>query len=66
MSDLLLVLEEENYHDEETIIEACVSLDYGAIIEACNIASEHCKLGELTTELGERRRKLVGALRKGE
>ena len=66
VADLLLVLEDENYHDQEVIIEACVSLDYGAIIEACDIASEHDKVGELTTELGERRKKLAEALRKGE
>lgn len=64
VADLLLVLEDENYHDQEVIIEACVSLDYGAIIEACDIASEHNKAEELTTELGERRKKLVEALRK--
>lgn len=64
VADLLLVLEDENYHDQEVIIEACVSLDYGAIVEACDIASEHNKAEELTTELGERRKKLVEALRK--
>lgn len=63
VADLLLVLEDENYHDQETIIEACVSLDYGAIIEACAIAYEHCKAGELTTELGDRRRALIKQLR---
>lgn len=66
VADLLLVLEDENYHDQEVIIEACVSLDYGAIIEACDIAGEHNKAEELTTELGERRKKLVEALRRGD
>lgn len=66
VADLLLVLEDENYHDQEVIIEACVSLDYGAIVEACDIASEHNKAEELTTELGERRKKLIEVLRRGD
>jgi hypothetical protein len=63
VADLLLVLEDENYHSEETIIEALVSLDYGAIAEAVDIASEHFKKEELTPELSERRSKLVKTLR---
>lgn len=66
VADLLLVLEDENYHSEETIIEALVSLDYGAIAEAIDIASEHFKKGELTPELYERRSKLDKALRERE
>ena len=63
VADLLLVLEDENYHDQETIIEALVSLDYEAIEEAVDIASEHFKKGELTPELSERRNKLSKELR---
>lgn len=63
VADLLLVLEDENYHSEETIIEALVSLDYGAIEEAVDIASEHFKAGGLTHELCERRNKLDKELR---
>lgn len=63
VADLLLVLEDENYHSEETIIEALVSLDYGAIAEAVDIANEHFKKGALTPELYERRTKLDKALR---
>ncbi len=63
VADLLLVLEDENYHDQETIIEALVSLDYEAIEEAVDIASEHFKKGELTPELSERRNKLDKELR---
>lgn len=63
VADLLLVLEDENYHSEETIIEALVSLDYGAIAEAIDIASEHFKKEELTPELSERRNKLDKELR---
>lgn len=63
VADLLLVLEDENYHSEETIIEALVSLDYEAIEEAVDIASEHFKKEELTSELLERRNKLDKELR---
>lgn len=63
VADLLLVLEDENYHDMETIVEALVSLDYEAIEEAVDIASEHFKKGELTPELSERRNKLDKELR---
>lgn len=63
VADLLLVLEDENYHSEETIIEALVSLDYWAIREAIDIASEHFKKEQLTPELYERRCKLDKELR---
>lgn len=63
VADLLLVLEDENYHSEETIIEALVSLDYETIEEAVDIASEHFKKEQLTPELSERRNKLVKELR---
>jgi predicted RNase H-related nuclease YkuK (DUF458 family) len=63
VADLLLVLQDENYHSEETIIEALVSLDYWSIKEAIDIASEHFKKEELTPELSERRSKLVKTLR---
>lgn len=66
VADLLLVLEDENYHDQEVIIEALVSLDYWAIEEAIDIASEHFKKEELTPELSERRKKLEKVLREGE
>jgi hypothetical protein len=66
VADLLLVLEDENYHSEETIIEALVSLDYWSIKEAIDIASEHFKKEELTPELSERRSKLVKTLRERE
>lgn len=66
VADLLLVLEDENYHDQETIIEACVSLNYGLIMEACAIAHDHFVAGELTTSLSERRQKVDKALREKE
>lgn len=63
VADLLLVLEDNNYHSEETLLEALASLDYVAIIEACDILLEHIKAGSLTPELSERRKKLEEVLR---
>lgn len=63
VADLLLVLEDENYHDQEVIIEACVSLSYWAIEEAIDIASEHFKAGELTQSLARRRKELDKIIR---
>ena len=64
VADLLLVLEDENYHSCETIVEALVSLDYGLIQSAIAIAYEHYEAGCLTPELSERRAKLDKLLRK--
>ena len=58
VADLLLVLEDENYHTEETLVEALVTLHYEKILEACKIEVEHDMHGHLTEELCERRRKL--------
>lgn len=66
VADLLLVLEDENYHSCETIVEALVSLDYGLIESAIAIAYEHYESGYLTDELSERRAKLDKVLRKEE
>ena len=64
VADLLLVLEDDNYHSCETIVEALASLDYGLITSAIAIAYEHYKAGYLTPELSERRAKLDNVLRK--
>lgn len=63
VADLLLVLEDENYHSYETIVEAMVSLDYNFMGEAVAIAYEHNKAGHLTLELDKRRRVLDDLLR---
>ena len=63
VADLLLVLEDENYHCEETIIEALVSLEFANIWEAIMITAHHYKMGYMTEELLARRTKLDKKLR---
>lgn len=66
VADLLLVLEDENYHTEETILEALATLNYNKILEACEIEAEESKEEYLSEELSERLQKLDKAIRKGE
>lgn len=63
--DLLKCLEDENFHTEETLVEALVSMDYNKIIEACKILLEQDAAGCLTDELYKRRAKLDGEIRNG-
>lgn len=66
IADLLLVLEDENYHTEETLVEALVAMDYDKVIEVCRILVEQDKAGCLTEELYKRRQAVDDALKKGE
>lgn len=66
VADLLLVLEDENYHTEETILEALATLDYNKILEACEIEVEESKGDYISEELSERLQKLDKAIRRGE
>lgn len=76
VADLLLVLEDENYHTEETILEALANLDYYKIVEACKLEVEREALSELdyddkdyaerSEQLHQRHMKLINQLRKGE
>lgn len=63
VADLLLVLEDDNYHSEEVVLEALATLDYASIIEACELEMEQDKAGSLTEELAERRAKLMETIR---
>lgn len=63
VADLLLVLEDENYHTEESILEALVLVDYNLILEACEIEVEESKSDRLTEELSERRQALDKKIR---
>lgn len=63
VADLLIVLEDENYHTEETILEALVTLNYQYILEACKIETEESEGEYLTEELSDRRRKLDDKIR---
>jgi len=66
VADLLIVLEEDNYHSEEVVLEALATLDYASIVEACKLEVEQDKEECLTDELSERRAKLMEAINKGE
>lgn len=68
VADLLLVLEDENFHTEESILEALVTLNYYLIVEACKLEVEQDESEYLTDELSERRRMLDKKIRnyKGE
>lgn len=66
VADLLIVLEDDNYHSEEVILEALASMDYASIIEACKLEIEEETAGFLTYELSERRAKLMETINKGE
>lgn len=66
VADLLLVLEDDNYHSEEVVLEALATLDYASIIEACKLEIEEDTAGFLTYELSERRAELMKTINKGE
>lgn len=66
VADLLIVLEDDNYHSEEVVLEALATLNYYKIVEACRLEAEQDTAGRLTDELAERRAKLMEAINKGE
>ena len=66
VADLLIVLEDDNYHSEEVILEALATLDYVSIVEACKLEVEQDTAGRLTYGLSERRAKLMETINKGE
>ena len=59
VADLLIVLEADNYHSEEVVLEALATLDYTSIVEACKLEVEQDTAGHLTYGLSERRQKLL-------
>lgn len=66
VADLLIVLEDDNYHSEEVVLEALASMDYTSIVEACKLEVEQDTAGRLTYGLSERRAKLMETINKGE
>ena len=54
VADLLLVLEDENWHTEETLIETLVHMSYYDMVEICKILVEQDKLGHLPDDLYQR------------
>lgn len=76
VADLLIVLEGDNYHSEEVVLEALASLDYYKIVEACKLEVEQDAASSLDYDdpdrtrcleyINERRRTLISKLNKGE
>lgn len=66
VADLLIVLEDDNYHSEEVVLEAIATLDYTSIVEACRLEVEQDTAGRLTYGLSERRTKLMETINKGD
>lgn len=68
VADLLLVLEDENYHTEETLVEALAHMAYADIIEACKLVVEQDEAELLPEDFFKRRQELDKKIRnyKGE
>ena len=66
VADLLIVLEEDNYHSEQVVLEAIATLEYTSIVEACKLEVEQDTAGHLTYGLSERRTKLMETINKGD
>ena len=76
VADLLIVLEDDNYHSEEVVLEALASLDYNLIVRACLLEVEHDKIcdmdfgdkdrARLSDDNYQRRLKLINEINKGE
>ena len=64
VADLLIVLEDDNYHSEEVVLEALATLDYYKIVEACELEVAQDKAECLTDELYKRRLKLINGINK--
>lgn len=66
VADLLLVLEDENWHTEETLVEALAHMAYSDMIEACKLVVEQDETDLLPEDFFERRRALDKKIREGE
>lgn len=66
VADLLIVLEDDNYHSEEVVLEALATLDYYKIVEACKLEVWRDTKGDLAGELSERQAKLMETINKGD
>lgn len=63
VADLLYQLEDDNYHTEETLLEALAHKDYNLIVKVCKIIIEQDKEGSLTPELAKDRDSIDKELR---
>lgn len=63
VADLLLVLEDENWHTEETLVEALAHMAYADMVEACKLVVEQDEAELLPEDFFERRRELDKKIR---
>lgn len=63
VADLLLVLEDENWHTEETLLEALAHMRYYDTVEACKLVVEQDESEYVSETFFERRRKLDKRIR---
>lgn len=63
VADLLLVLEDENWHTEETLLEALAHMRYHDTVEACKLVVEQDEAELLPEDFFERRRELDKKIR---
>lgn len=66
VADLLIALEDDNYHSSEVVLEALATLNYYNIVEACELLAEQDRAECLTDTLAERRAELIETINKGE
>ena len=66
VADLLLVLEDENWHTEETLVESLAHMRYYDIVEACKLVVEQDEAELLPEDFFERRQELDKKIRSGE
>ncbi len=50
LADLLLVLEDDNWHTAETILECLATQNWYGLVEACKILVEQEEKGDISTE----------------
>ena len=63
VADLLLVLEDENWHTEETLLEALAHMRYHDTVEACKLVVEQDEAEHVSETFFERRRELDKRIR---
>lgn len=63
VADLLLVLEDENWHAEETLIETLVHMQYYDMVEVCKIIAKQDELGHIPDELYQQVRAIDNKIR---
>lgn len=66
VADILLVLEDENWHTAETLLETIAHMDYYGMLEACKLILEHDEKGHFTDDMYKRQKEIDDRMRKEE